>query len=230
MPGRINDPQDLEDWMVKTDQRLRQLESRRLDAGAGTEVDYATKTVSTKISADDGNTATIGEDGGIYAPDTVTTASPHTPLIVMKEMTASQNIANATDSLITWGAETLNQGFTTTTTSAITIPEAGNYLITFQWQWANNATGIRGLKITLNSVTVGTGSILSNTLPVVSNNESAHQISSVIDFAGGEILRAYVFQSSGGALLGGGPYFGDIRGRWQITKMHDAPAPELTTE
>ena len=231
MPGRVNDPRDLESWMVKVDQRLRQLEARRIDAMEGLTQDHATKQMSARISEDSGNAAAIGEDGGIFAENTVTTASDHTPLIILKEMTAGQSIPNATDTLVSWGSESKNTGFTTTATT-IEIPEAGDYLINFQWQWANNAIGIRGLKITNNSVTVSTGSILSNTFPTVSNNEAAHGIAAVIDFAGGEVLRAYVFQSSLGALSGGGPYFGDIRGRWQVAKMHDSfpPALEQSTE
>lgn len=233
MPIRENDPRKLEDWMVKVDQRLRDLEARRLDPGNGTAIDQPTKTVEARLSEDDGNAASFGSDGGIYAENTVVSAADNTPLIVLKEMTAGQSIANITDVLVSWGAEVANTGFTTTAT-AITIPEAGNYLICAQWQWANNATGVRGLKIvnggTGVAADVATNSILSQTFPSVTANEAAHGLSAVIDFAGGEVLRCFVFQSSGAALSGGGPYFGDIRGRLQIAKMHDAFPPTLTTE
>lgn len=235
MPIRINDPKSLEDWIVKTDQRLRDLEARRIDAKEGLEADPATKEMRARISGDSGNVASIGEDGGIYAEGGLTSVSAddHTPLIILKEMTAGQSINAGTDTLVSWGSEPKNTGFTSTAT-AITIPEAGDYLIQFQWQWANNAVGTRAIKV-LNG---GTGvaadvvnfSILSDTRPVVANVETAQGISATIDFAGGEVLRCFVFQGSGGALSGGGPYFGDIRGRWQISKVHDAFPPALTTE
>lgn len=229
MPGRVNDPRDLESWMVKVDQRLRQLEARRIDAMEGLSQDHATKQISARISEDDGNKAKIGEDGGIFADGTTTTAADNTPAIVLKEMTTGQSIANATDVLVSWQTEVKNVGFTTTATT-ITIVEAGDYLIAAQWQWANNATGVRGLKITLNSTVVSTGSILSQTFPSVTANEAAHGLTAIIDLAAGDILRCYVFQSSGVALSGGGAYFGDIRGRMQVAKWGDAYAPELTTE
>ena len=94
----------------------------------------------------------------------------------------------------------------------------------------NNATGLRGLKITVNSTVPGTSSKFSNTFPTVANVEAAHGVSEYGLMNEGDVIRAYVFQNSGGALSGGGPYFGDIRGRLSVVKVHDSFPPELTTE
>lgn len=233
MPGRINDPRDLETWMVKVDQRLRQLESRRLDAGDGTQVDHATKQVSARISEDPGNSASIGEDGGIKATDTVTTATDHTPLIVLLEMTASTNVANNTDTIVTWSSEAKNTGFTTTTTT-VTIPEDGDYSIDFQWQWANSTAGQRVIGVLLNGTSVAANSILRQglpsayTSPALTAIEAAHSLHAVIDLLANDVLRFVVYQNSGGVLGGGGPYFGDVRGRAQVAKFHDSFPPALT--
>lgn len=226
MPERQNDPRKLEDWMVKVDQRLRELEARRLDAGDGTQIDHATKTVSAKISEDPNNSAAIGEDGGIKATDTVTSAADHTPLFIYKHMTAGQSINNTTDTLVSWGF-TYTSGTWTSDATSITIPEDGIYHVTFSWQWANNATGIRAAHMTVNSTVVTTGSRYASTLSIVSNNEAVHNFGEPSTYTAGDILRIYVFQSSGAALSGGGPYFGDIRGRWTVTKVFDSYPPAL---
>lgn len=227
MPERVNDPKKLEDWMVKVEQRLRELEARRLDAGTGTEVDHATKTVSAKISDDPGNSTTIGEDGGIKSTDTITTADDHSPLYMQKFTTGSQSINNATDTLLSWGGTDASGTWTSDGTS-ITIPQDGHYHVTVTYPWANNATGIRAIHVLLNSTVVTTGSIFAGTIPVESNNESLCLISDYRNFVTGDVLRVYGFQSSGIALNGGTPYFGDVRGRWAVVKVHDAYPPALS--
>lgn len=227
MPIRVNDPKSLEDWIVKTDQRLRDLEARRIEAADGLSEDPATKQMSARISDDPGNSASIGEDGGIKATDTVTTAADHTPHFIYKHMTAGQSINNTTDTLVSWGF-TYTTGIWTSDATSITIPEDGIYHTTFSWQWANNATGIRAAHMTVNSTSVVAGSRYTCTVPITTANETVHAFSEPSTYLAGDILRMYVFQSSGAALSGGGPYFGDIRGRWTVTKVFDAYPPALT--
>lgn len=233
MPGRVNDPRDLEAWMVKIEQRLRQLEARRIDAAEGLDQDHATKQMKAKISEDDGNAAKIGEDGGIYAEntDTVTTAANHDPLIIQKFMTADASMTNGGDTLIVWSSEA-SSGTWSTTTSTITIPEDGWYHVNVHWPWDNNTTGTRVIHVTLNSTTVTTGS----TMAAQSDPEEGENITILSDyrfFTAGDVLRVYGFQNSGtNPLPAGGPYFGDVRGRWTVAKWGDAypPALEQTTE
>lgn len=227
MAVRENDPQKLQDWMVKTEQRLRMLENRRLEAGNGLSQDHATKTMDARISDDPGNSASIGDDGGIKATDTVTTAADHNPLNITKFMTAGQSIPNVTDTLVSWGG-TDTSGTWVNDATSITIPIAGFYMVSFTWQWANNATGVRAAHMTVNSTTVTTGSKFATTVPITTANETAHGFAEVGNFAVNDLLRMYVFQSSGAALSGGGPYFGDIRGRWSLFRLHDAFPPDLT--
>lgn len=233
MPGRINDPRDLEAWMVKIEQRLRQLEARRIDAAEGLDQDHATKQMKAKISEDDGNSAKIGEDGGIYAEntDTVTTAANHDPLIIQKFMTGTMNMGNGADTLIVWSSEA-SSGTWSTTTSTITIPEDGWYHCNVEWQWATNATGNRVIHVTLNSTSVPTGSCFASSKDP-EEGEPTHTLSGYRFFTAGDVLRVYGFQNSGVNPLGaGGPYFGDVRGRWTVAKWGDAypPALEQTTE
>ena len=226
MPVRSNDPRKLEEWIVNTDQRLRMLESRRIDAAAGLSQDHATKQMSARISEDPGNSASIGEDGGIKATDTVTTAADHSPLYMQKFTTGAQSINNATDTLLSW-AGTDSSGTWTSDTTSITIPEDGHYHVAVAYPWANNGTGIRAIHVTLNSTVVTTGSIFAGTVPALSNNETLCHISDYRFFVAGDLLRVYGFQSSLAALNGGTPYFGDVRGRWAVVKVHDAYPPAL---
>lgn len=229
MPVRVNDPKSLEEWIVKTDQRLRDLEARRLDAAAGLQKDEATKEMSAKISEDSGNAAKIGEDGGIYSENTTQSIEDHTPLYIQKFMTANQSIPTAADTLVSWGGQDIKGTWTNDATS-ITIPETDFYQIAINWQWTNNATGVRAVHMTVNSTVVTTGSKYASTFPSTTLNETAHNLIGHGLFNSGDILRVYVFQSSGVALNGGGPYFGDIRGRWSIVKVHDAENPTLVTD
>lgn len=227
MPIRVNDPKSLEDWIVKTDQRLRELEARRLDAADGLTQDHATKQMAVKVSDDPNNSAAIGSDGGVYAADTVTSAADHTPLLIQQFMTASATITNAADTLIVWSSSS-STGTWTSTTSTITIPEDGWYHVNVAWPWTNNATGTRAIHVTLNSTTVATGSTMAGQCDPA-NGETACLISDYRQFAAGDVLRVYAFQNSGGNLTGGTPYFGDVRGRWTVVKVHDSYPPELTT-
>ena len=231
MPTRENDPRKLEDWMVKVEQRLRQLESRRLDAGAGLSQDHATKQMGVKVSEDAGNGAKIGEDGGVYAQDTITTAASHDPLYIVKFTTAAQtNINSGSDTILSWGG-TDSTGTWTSDSTSITIPEDGHYIVLCTYPWANNGTGIRAIHMTVNSVTVTTGSRFAGTVPALSNNETLCHFADSGGFTSGDVLRVYGFQSSGlNPLNGGTPYFGDVRGRWTVMKVHDAFPPALTTE
>lgn len=227
MAVRENDPQKLNEWMVKVDKRLRMLENRRLDAGTGTEIDHATKQVNAKISDDPGNATSIGEDGGIKSTDTVTTATEVTPHNITKFMTTGQSIGNAADTLVSWQGEGV-QGTWTRDATSITIPLDGYYLVTFTWQWANNATGVRALHMTVNNTVVTAGSRFASTVPITTANETTHALAETSFFTAGDVLRMYAFQSSGGNLSGGGAYFGDVRGRWSVVKLHDSFPPELT--
>jgi len=229
MPVRVNDPKSLEDWVVNTENRLRKLEARRLDAADGLTKDEATKQIGVKVSEDAGNAAKIGEDGGVYAENTTQSIADHTPLYMQKFTTGAQSINNTTDTLLSW-AGTDASGTWTSDTTSITIPADGHYHVSVTYPWANNATGIRAIHVLLNSTTVTTGSIFAGTIPVESNNESLCLISDYRNFVTGDVLRVYGFQSSGAALNGGTPYFGDVRGRWAVVKVHDAENPTLVTD
>lgn len=233
MPVRLNDPKTLEKWIVDTDQRLRTLEARRLDAADGLTKDEATKQMAVKVSEDAGNGASIGEDGGVFAQDTVTTADDHTPLWIQLYMTSGtgQSIPNAADTLIVWQA-TYTSGTWTSTASTITIPEDGFYGVALDFPWQQNTTGTnRVVHVTLNSTAVATGSTM-----VAQTYPAAGEVSSVMTdfrvFAAGDVLRCYAFQNStvpaAGALNGGSVYFGDVRGRWTVWKMGDSYPPSLT--
>lgn len=226
MPVRVNDPKSLEDWIVRTEQRIRDLEARRLDPGSGTSIDPATKEISAKISEDPGNSASIGEDGGIKATDTVTTASPHDPFIIQMYKTASQTIGTGADVLAVFEASAASGTWTFTTTT-ITIPEDGWYHVNVEWQWGTNATGNRVVHITLNSTSVPAGSIAASSKDP-EDGEPTHTLSHYHTFLTGDVLRVYVFQNSGGNLGGGGPYFGDVRGRFTVAKYGDSYPPDLT--
>lgn len=228
MPVRLNDPKSLEEWIVKVDQRLRELEARRLDAGQGTQIDHATKQVSAKISDDPNNAATIGEDGGILATDTVTSASDHSPLYIQKYLNVNASVNSGTDTDIIWSAETTNGNWSTTSTD-ITIPEDGYYYVNVNMNWTTNATGTRIIRV-YSPGTVTTASVFTNT-NTPGNNECVQVLAGVKDFAAGTTLRVNAFQNSGlNPLTCGGPYFGDIRARWTIFKVFDSYPPELTTD
>lgn len=229
MPDRVNDPRDLQSWMAQCERRIRALEARRIDAGAGLSQDYATKEMNARISGDTGNAATLGEDGGIYAENTITSAADHNPLIIQKFMTAGQTIGNAADTLVSWSTQA-SSGNWTTTASAITIPEDGWYHVNVEWQWANNITGNRVVHVVIN----GTGvpaDVTTNSIAASSKDpeegEPTHTLSHYHTFVAGDVLRVFVFQNSGGNLGGGGPYFGDVRGRFTVAKWGDAYPPEL---
>lgn len=226
MAIRQNEPRDLEKWMVDIEQRMRSLEARRLDAGPGFEVDHATKTGSAKISDNPENATKIGEDGGIESTNTVTTADDHNPLIIQKYMTAGQNIPTGADTTISWGG-TASSGTWTSDATSITIPEDGFYHVNVHWQWANNATGTRVVHVTLNSTAVTTNSTMANQIDP-EEGEPAQCLSDYRFFTAGDQLFIRVFQNSGVTLGAGGPYFGDVRGRWTVAKWGDAYPPALT--
>lgn len=232
MPDRVNDPRDLQAWMAQCERRLRALETRRIDPGDGVSLDYATKTMSARISQDTGNAATLGEDGGIYAESGIQSIEDHTPLYIQFGKTAGQSIPTGNDTVVSWDTVESTGNWTSSATTA-TIPEDGRYHISFTWQWANTTTAtLRGLKITVNSTAPGTSSIFSNTMLAIAvggvGKETAHGISEYETFVAGDVIRAYVYHEHGVNLSGGGPYFSDIRGRLTIVKVHDAFPPTLT--
>lgn len=86
---------------------------------------------------------------------------------------------------------------TSVSSERITINTAGLYLVTAAIEWAANATGLRGLQISLNGST-----------PIVTDHENSNgasfgtaiSVSTVYKFTAGQYFEVHGFQNSGGNL------------------------------
>lgn len=95
------------------------------------------------------------------------------------------------------GAPTLNVG-----NGYVTINETGVYVLTFNFYWADNATGRRFGSI--NHMNDGTGSTFNREIArwtgIPGNNNPGAPVTRVRRLTQGQVVRASVFQDSGGNL------------------------------
>jgi hypothetical protein len=140
------------------------------------------------------------------------------PPIARYRRTTTQSIANSTDTLVAWDSELVNTDGMTNSSGAITVPTAGAYIITLGLVFAANATGIRAGIVTVNSTSTGAD---SSPLAFSVNNsgagQAANSASAIVNLAADDIIRAYAFQNSGGALNISGASSNLNRGATQLS-------------
>jgi len=110
-------------------------------------------------------------------------------------------IANNTNTAILFDTENFDTDAfhsTSTNTSRITIPSglAGKYLVTWQGNWASNATGRRSINLYGNGVAIRYSPEVNGT----STSFPGNQGSVVLDLAVGDYLELFAVQTSGGSL------------------------------
>lgn len=115
---------------------------------------------------------------------------------------ATQSIPNTTTTAITFDVEDFDDGgmhSTTTNTSRITVPTggAGTYLVGAHVEFAQNATGVRTLLITVNGT--ATQTTVRDNSP---SGSSATRLacSSLVALVAGDYVEVLVVQTSGGNL------------------------------
>jgi hypothetical protein len=116
--------------------------------------------------------------------------------------TASQSIANATDTILTFNDEYFDTNAfhnNSTANSRLTIPTGygGGYLVYGKVTWASNSTGTRYFypKINGGATTAGKGAWVSG-----STGQNTMVFSFYQTFVAGDYIEMVVYQNSGGAL------------------------------
>jgi hypothetical protein len=122
----------------------------------------------------------------------------------------SQSIPNATETVVTFGTETFDEGgyhSTVTNTGRLTVPsgKAGYYDIYFQLTWDPNATGSRNAYIWLNGTATD---IARNNLAGVSGVYLTPTVSTTYYLAEGDFVQVGVYQNSTASLNVDGGTFG----------------------
>jgi hypothetical protein len=112
---------------------------------------------------------------------------------------AALSINNSTLTVLTfnserWDTDTIHS--TGSSTSRLTCKTAGRYLISVTVEWANNATGRRGVNLRLNGATV----IAVNNETPLSTGATGMNTTTVYDLAVNDYVEVQVFQDSGGSL------------------------------
>ena len=124
-------------------------------------------------------------------------AGPESYLHVYR--TADQAIATGNQATIIFNASSLAQGplppTLNTSTGAITIPETGEWAVSFLGWWADNATGRRYMTIYSN-----VNGTLARVSLIPGGNNPGSTPTIVRRFTAGELVYAQVFQDSGGNL------------------------------
>ncbi len=116
-------------------------------------------------------------------------------------LSASPTIANDTWTTLSFGTDVSDLGAmhdTGSNTDQILARRAGPYRVHATANFVGNGTGQRGIRITLNGTAVTGASVLQQT-----NSATEHQMQSswTLELAAGDIIRAQVYQSSGGNLV-----------------------------
>lgn len=122
-----------------------------------------------------------------------------TPGVVV-QTTSSQNATTAAWYNISWNGADLRDtdGYHTGTTDTITIPTGlgGWYNIAGAVSFAANATGVRGVRYSIN----GAGDYRLAMLPAIAALSTRVPVSGDVLLAAGDVLRISAYQSSGGTL------------------------------
>lgn len=228
------------DQPPKTDAELVRDQDRRIESLESSDAVRMGKWV---LSTQDGTENLIAsfEDGGSAVVAKVpvegtgaddVTEKAEVPVIVKYtppraniRRTSNAVVATGTDTLVTWEAVDYSNGAITVAagSDSITIGETGIYDVNFEWQWAANATGTRSITLLLNGSSVATNAIAESAITPTAAGQSAQVLATQRSFNNGDVLRCNVFQSSGGNLGGGAPYFGGISGRFVITLAQAIP-------
>jgi hypothetical protein len=159
-------------------------------------------------AADTAARLAVGTNGQVLTADSSTStglkwASAGTTFSgVMLYCNSGQSISNNTFTAATnWAEDIDTDGYynSGTSTSRITIPtgKSGKFLIQMQCQWADNATGLRRLRLYKN----GTGSsIWSARNRYLDGSSQSQAINVVQSLSAGDYIEMYGFQGSGGSL------------------------------
>lgn len=137
----------------------------------------------------------------------------YTPVVAKLRRTTSQSINNNAWTAIQFDAEdadNYNGHSITSNTDQFVVPKTGLYMVTGSGNFIQNATGLRGVRFSIN----GTSSPDSSVLPTCATDLWAACIATVLPLNVNDVLRLEVLQTSGGALNSNGntPGFADTLG------------------
>lgn len=117
-------------------------------------------------------------------------------------VSATQGVGNAADGLMPWPTESVDTAdmFDPGSSSQITITEAGFYLATFTGAFASNSTGFRRASI-YDDNSANPYWIARDSKAAVNGDATYMRVTALFTAsAPGSVLKAYVYQNSGGNL------------------------------
>lgn len=129
--------------------------------------------------------------------------------IVEAHLTATFNVANSLDTLISWNAQGYDTDnmWTASQSTQFNIQTAGKYRISTVSDWTANVTGQRVTKIMVNGT--GNANVVASFIGNASSAfDTCYPVAYTVQLAAGAVVYIDVFQTSGGALTLGTSFGG----------------------
>jgi hypothetical protein len=174
-----------------------------------------------------GPTGPAGKDATLGKMHRIVASDPFVPKTEGEFVKVCSSLDNwiphsANERVIGWWAATGQEedGFKVTTDCTngfgLITPRDGVYALSLNWMWNSNPSGYRTLGLRIRRAN-GTEYVGESRVPAVSGTETAQNVNSTVRLLKGDLIQAYVIQTSGNAL-------GMVRdGRTSLTAQFVAP-------